>query len=66
MDIATLKFKTIQEINGIQHMSKKQVDDLKYGMCYKFKLEWSDEHFNAVEEAVKLYFDMQNKVGMTD
>lgn len=66
MDINTLKFKTIQYINGTSYLTQKQVDDLKHGMCYRLGIEKTDEHFNAVEEAVTAYFHAQNKVGVND
>lgn len=65
MSIDELKFKTVQYINGTSYLTRKQVDDLKHVMCCKLKLEKTDEHFQAVEDAVKAYFDMQNNIGLS-
>jgi hypothetical protein len=63
MSIYELKFKTVQFINGTSYLSKKQVEDLKHRMCHKLKIEKTDEHFQAIEEAVTAYFKMQNTFG---
>jgi hypothetical protein len=39
MDANTIKFKTIQFINGLKYMSEKQVDDAKHIICCDLQIE---------------------------
>jgi hypothetical protein len=55
MSIHELKFKTVQFINGTSYLTRTQIEDLKHAMCYKLKLEKTDEHFQAVEEAIGIF-----------
>jgi hypothetical protein len=49
-------FYTMQMVNGVKHMSSKQVEDLKHIVCSDLKIEKTEDNFKAIEEAVKLYF----------
>lgn len=64
MDANTIKFKTIQFINGTKYLTPKQVDDLKYIITHKLKIEKTEDTDKAIEEGIKTYFDMQNSVGI--
>ena len=56
MDANTIKFKTIQFINGLKYMSEKQVDDAKHIICCDLQIDKSEENFNVIEEGIKTYF----------
>ena len=56
MDANTIKFKTIQFINGLKYMSEKQVNDAKHIICCDLEIEKSEENFNIIEEGIKTYF----------
>lgn len=60
MEDTTIKFKTIQFINGLKYMSEKQVDDAKHVICFNLKIEKSEENFNIIEDAIKTYFKTVN------
>jgi hypothetical protein len=62
MDPSTIKFKTIQFINGTKHLSKNQVEDLCFLMCHNLGIEKVEENFAHIREACKVYFDLQINV----
>jgi len=57
MTPSEIKFNTIKLINGIKHMTKNQVEDCKDCVRHSLKLEDVDENNNAIEEAIKIYFE---------
>ena len=57
MTPSEIKFNTIKLINGIKRMSKNQVEDCKDCVRHSLKLEDVDENNNAIEEAIKIYFE---------
>ena len=57
MTTSEIKFNTIKLITGIKHMTKKQVEDCKDYVRYSLNLEDNDENNNAIEEAIKIYFE---------
>ena len=57
MTISEIKFNTIKLINGIKCMTKNQVEDCKAYIRYSLKLEDTNENNNAIEEAIKIYFE---------
>lgn len=65
MEESTIKFKTIQFINGIKYLSEKQVDDLGYTMCHNLGIDKCEENFLIIREACKTYFDLQNNLGVS-
>ena len=56
MDVNTIKFKTIQFVNGLKYMSEKQVSDAKHTICSDLQIEKTEENFNVIEDAIKIYF----------
>ena len=64
MDASTIKYKTIQFINGIKYLAPKQIGDLKYIITHNLKIEKTEETDKEIEEAIKTYFEMQNSVGI--
>jgi len=60
MKIETIKFKTIQFVNGITYLSKEQVEQVKNIMCYNLKIEKTEDNLKAVEDGLKTYFTAQN------
>ena len=56
MDVNTIKFKTIQFVNGLKYMSEKQVSDAKHIICSDLQIEKTEENFNVIEDAIKIYF----------
>jgi hypothetical protein len=57
MKPSEIKFNTIKLINGIKYMTKSQVEDCKAYVRHSLKLEDTDENNNAIEEAIKIYFE---------
>lgn len=64
MELSTLKFKTVQRINGVSYLSEPQIEGLKAIMCHELKLEGSDEQHQAIEEAIEVYFKAQDAIGI--
>ena len=62
MEASTIKFKTIQFINGTKYLSEKQVEDLCYLMCHNLGIEKIEDNFVHVREACKIYFDLHVNV----
>ena len=60
MDANTIKFKTIQFINGLKYMSEKQVSNAKHIICNDLQVEKSQENFKIIEEGIKTYFKTMN------
>ena len=56
MDANTIKFKTIQFVNGLKYMSEKQVSDAKHIICSDLQIEKTEENFNVIEDGIKTYF----------
>lgn len=56
MEASTIKFKTIQFLNGTKYLSEKQVEDLCYVMCHNLGIEKVEANFVHVREACKIYF----------
>ena len=59
MNASTIKFKTIQFINGTKYLSETQVDDLCLLMCHNLGIEKCEDNFAHVREACKTYFNLQ-------
>lgn len=59
MEASTIKFKTIQFLNGTKYLSEKQVEDLCYVMCHNLGIEKVEANFVHVREACKIYFGLQ-------
>ena len=57
MTPSEIKFNTIKLINGIKYMAKNQVEYCKAYVRHSLKLEDVDENNNAIEEAIKIYFE---------
>lgn len=57
MTPSEIKFNTIKLINGIKYMTKNQVEDCKVYVRHSLKLNDIDENNNAIEEAIKIYFE---------
>jgi hypothetical protein len=57
MTPSEIKFNTIKLINGIKYMTKNQVEYCKAYVRHSLKLEDVDENNNAIEEAIKIYFE---------
>lgn len=62
MDATTIKFKTIQFINGIKYLSTDQVDDLCIVICEKFSIEKNEKNFSHIRDACTTYFNIQNNL----
>jgi hypothetical protein len=62
MEATTIKFKTIQFINGTKYLSEKQVDDLCYAMCYYLGIDKTEENFAIVREACNIYFNLKSQI----
>jgi len=62
MDATTIKFKTIQFINGIKYLSSNQVDDLCIVICEKNGIEKNEKNFEYIKDACTTYFDLQNNL----
>lgn len=58
----TIKFKTIQFLNGTKYLSGKQVEDLCYLMCHNLGIEKVEENFVHVREACEIYFNLQRNI----
>ena len=56
MDANTIKFKTIQFINGLKYMSEKQVSAAKHIICSDLQIEKSEENFKIIQDGIKTYF----------
>jgi hypothetical protein len=57
MTPSEIKFNTIKMINGIKYMTKNQVEDCKAYVRLSLKLDNTDVNNNAIEEAIKIYFE---------
>lgn len=57
MTPSEIKFNTIKILNGIKYMAKNQVEHCKAYVRHKLKLDDIDENNNAIEEAIKIYFN---------
>lgn len=64
MDANTIKFKTIQFINGVKYLAPKQIEDLKYIITHNLKIKKTEDTDKAIEEGVKTYFEIQNSIGV--
>ena len=63
MEISEIKFKTIKHyLNGVKYLSQKQVEDLCSIVCHDLKIEKSEENFNHIKEACRVYFTLSNAV----
>jgi hypothetical protein len=58
MESFTIKFKTIQFLNGTKYLSEKQVEELCHLMCYDLNIEKTEENFNHIKEACRIYFTL--------
>jgi hypothetical protein len=52
------KYKTIQLLNGVKHLSKTEAEGLKHIVCVQLNIEKSEDNFNIIEEGIKTYFSM--------
>jgi len=62
MDANTIKFKTIQFVNGTKYISNSHLDYLKHIMCHNLEIEKTEDNFKAVEDGVKTYFETVSKI----
>lgn len=63
MESSEIKFKTIKHyLNGVKYLSEEQVEDLCYLVCNDLEIEKSEENFNHIEEACRVYFTLQLSV----
>jgi len=60
----TIKFKTIQFINGTKYLLGDQVEQVKNTMCYNLKIERTEENLAIIEEAINVYFEAQNSLSI--
>ena len=51
-----IKFKVINELNGIKSMSKQQVDNFIDYMFFLLPIEENSENKNTIIEGIKMYF----------
>ena len=59
MEASEIKFKTIKNyLNGVKYLSQKQVEDLCYIVCHDLKIEKSEENFNHIKDACRVYFTL--------
>ena len=59
MEASEIKFKTIKHyLNGVKYLSQKQVEDLCHIVCYDLKIEKSEENFNHIKDACRVYFTL--------
>lgn len=54
MNEATIKYKTIEYINGVKYMQAEQVTALCYVVCDALNIENTEENFALIREACKL------------
>lgn len=59
MDPLTIKFKTIEYLNGTKYLSEQQVEALCNLMCHNLKIEKVEDNFKHIREAVDIYFGIQ-------
>lgn len=52
-----IKFKTIQLISGIKHISESQFCII----CEEISIEKTEENFGYIREACELYFNLMNE-----
>lgn len=62
MEPETIKFKTIQYLNGSKYLSQRRVEDLCHLICYDLKIEKNEENFNHVKEACQIFFTLERKI----
>ena len=60
-----IKFNTIKLINGIKYMTKNQVEDCKAYVRHSLNIDNTDENNNAIEEAIKIYFEQPVQLAVT-
>jgi len=59
MGASEIKFKTVKHyLNGVKYLSSKQVDDLCHLVCHDLEIEKSEENFNHIKEACRVYFTL--------
>ena len=59
MESSEIKFKIIKHyLNGLKYLSSKQIEDLCYIACDDLKIEKSEENYNHIKEACRLYFTL--------
>ena len=59
MEASEIKSKTIKHyLNGVKYLSQKQVEDLCHIVCYDLKIEKSEENFNHIKDACRVYFTL--------
>jgi hypothetical protein len=64
MTPATIKFKTIQFINGLGYMNVSQIENVQHIMCRNLNIDKSKENFNLIKEAITTYFNTQNNISI--
>lgn len=62
MDLNLIKFHTMKLVNGMKYISKPQVEGLKHIVCSDLKVEKTERNFEAVEQAIDLYFENINNI----
>lgn len=62
MDAGTIKFRTIQFLNGTKYINREQLEPLCYLMCDIFGIEKTEENFVHVREACNIYFSLDVKL----
>ena len=59
MESSEIKFKTIKYyLNGVKYLSQEQVEDLCSIVCHDLEIEKSEENFNHIKEACRVYFTL--------
>lgn len=56
----TIKFKTIEFINGLSRISKDQ--NLEPVVCKHLGIEENEDNFKLIKEGVAIYFQTQNRI----
>lgn len=57
-----IKLRTIQHINGIGYLAKKQTEELNNIICGKLNIELNKSNIEAIQYGITAYFEMQNSM----
>jgi hypothetical protein len=58
MQESRIKLKAMHLLNGVKYLSEQQVTHLCYVVCHELGVEKTEENFNHVKDACKIYFDL--------
>ena len=59
MKESSIRFKTIQFINGTGYLYKEQIEILKHIICQELKIEENKANFDIINDAIKTYFKLK-------